>query len=132
MSSLNNYKMKIIEIDSSNFVEFQNIDIIAFSFAHIGAQGERGGVKILSSDDTLYHTNITQDIKLEELFSVCPQLSECHFGLFKSSVPTGWVPFYMGGGNFLVVKDRFKKVIQRKAAEGLYNNWIKILCSEIG
>lgn len=117
--------METIEINSSNFKEFQNLNAIAFSFAHPGAQGEDGSIKIMTSKGVLYHTNIIHSIKLEEVFTVCPALKECQFNLFTAIAPKGWISFYMGGGNFLIVKDEYKEVITKAIPNGLYNCWEK-------
>ena len=36
--------MNVIEINSDNYKDYQHLDIIAFSFAGEGAQGEGGGL----------------------------------------------------------------------------------------
>lgn len=123
--------MEIIDINSSNFESFKNLDIIAFSFANIGALGEKGGIKIVTSNRTLYHTNMVKSIKVQELFLICPILKDCSFYLFNAIVPKGWTPFYMGGGNFLVVKDEYEEIITKAIPDGLYNNWINVICKAI-
>lgn len=119
--------MKIIEIDSSNYAQHQNLDIIAFSFANPGAQGKRGDIKIVTSDGTVYHTNYVDRISLDEVQCFCSPLKDCNFNLFGASVPEGWTSFYMGGGNFLVVKDSFTETITKVSSEGIYNHWLNAL-----
>lgn len=121
----------MIEITSLNFIKFQNLDIAAFSFAKIGAQGEGGGIKIVDTKGALYHTNFTKIINLEELFTVCPILKGCDFKLFNATVPKGWTSFYMGGGNFLVVKIQYEEIILNTLPKGLYNHWISSLVKTI-
>lgn len=123
--------MNIIEITSSNITDFKTINIIAVQFTKIGGQGEGGSIKIMDSEGSLYHTNIVKTIKLKELFLICPFLEKCELGLFKSTVPEGWYSFYMGGGNFLIVKDQFKDTISKIIPIGIYNNWINTLHKEI-
>ena len=54
--------MNIIEITSQNHQEFKGLDVVAFSLAHAGAQGE-GGVSIL----LLLMANCITQILLEAL-----------------------------------------------------------------
>ena len=49
--------MNVIEINSENYKDYLHLDIIAFSFAGEGAQGEGGGLWMVTSDGKLYHTN---------------------------------------------------------------------------
>lgn len=119
--------MNIIEVNTSNYTQYQNLDIVAFSFANPGAQGEGGGIKFVTSDKRICHTNYVKSISLDEAFQICPPLKDCNFALFDASPPTGWTFFYMGGGNFLVVKDQFKDTIIKTIPEGLYNHWIESL-----
>lgn len=119
--------METVEINSTNFKQYQNLDIIAFSFAHPGAQGEAGGIKIMTSDGILYHTNYKRSITLDDAFLVCPPLKECKFELFGGSTPEGWISFYVGGGNFLVVRKQFEDTITGIIPIGVYNNWIEAM-----
>ncbi len=119
--------METIDINSSNYTKYQNIDIIAFSFANPGAQGKPGDIKIMSSNGILYHTNYIHSISLEDAFLVCPTLKDCKFNLFEALVPKGWASFYVGGGNFLVVKCEYKDNITEIIPKDVYNNWAKAL-----
>lgn len=121
--------MEVIEINSSNYKSYHDLNVVAFSLAHAGAQGESGGLKILDFNGILYHSNIVRSIKLEEAFSVCPPLKDCHFHPLNISVPKGWVSFYMGAGNFLVIKDKneFKQSISDLTPNEKYWQWIDIL-----
>ena len=123
---------KIIEIDSSNYTKFQNLDVIGFSLAHAGAQGEGGCIKIVDSNGKLYHTNICNSIKLREAFTVCPPLKGCSFKVLGTTVPNGWTYFYMGGGNFLVVKKSFAEHLQKLPPNELYWRWSEALIGTIG
>ena len=116
---------ELIEITSSNYSEFKNLDVVAFSLAHAGAQGEGGGIYIITNDKKLYHTNIVKSISLNEAFKICPSLKECRFEPWRIVVPSGWTSFYMGGGNFLVVKNGLKKYLEDCVS--LYNEWKDIL-----
>lgn len=123
--------MNIIEINSSNYTEFKSLSVVALSFTKLGGQGEKGCIKIMDKNGILYHSNIIKTIKLEEVFTVCTFLRKCDLNLFNAKVPDGWCSFYMGGGNFLIVKGQFKEVIESGIPKGLYNNWIDILHNAI-
>ena len=119
--------MSIIEISSTNCSQFKNLDIVAFSLSHAGAMGEGGGINLLTSNGKLYHSNIVHSIKLEELFTICQPLKECYFSPIYIKVPAGWSSFYMGGGNFLVVKDLYKDVLSGISPCSLYQKWADII-----
>lgn len=118
---------KITEINSSNYTMFKNLDVIGFSLAHAGAQGEGGCVKIVDSNGKLYHTNICNSIKLNEAFTICPPLKDCNFKVLGTIVPNGWAYFYMGGGNFLVVKKSFAEYLQKLMPNELFWKWSEVL-----
>ena len=46
--------MNVIEINSENYKDYLHLDIIAFSFAGEGAQGEGGGLWMVTSDGKPY------------------------------------------------------------------------------
>ena len=48
---------RIIEITESNYKDYRSLDIVAFSFAQLGAMGEPGGVEIIDAKGCCYHTN---------------------------------------------------------------------------
>lgn len=58
--------MNVIEINSENYKDYLHLDIIAFSFAGEGAQGEGGGLCMVTSDGKLYHTNFVYTISWEQ------------------------------------------------------------------
>ena len=64
--------MNVIEINSENYKDYLHLDIIAFSFAGEGAQGEGGGLWMVTSDGKLYHTNFAYTISWEQAILLCP------------------------------------------------------------
>ena len=58
--------MNVIEINSENYKDYLHLDIIAFSFAGEGAQGEGGGLWLLTSGGKLYHTKFAYTIRSEQ------------------------------------------------------------------
>lgn len=82
---------------------------------------------MITSDGVIYYTNIIATIKLEEAFILCPPLSSCHFNPSHSRAAVGWVPIYIGLGNFLVLKKHIYEMLedsllQRKNTE-IYHHW---------
>ena len=69
--------MNVIEINSENYKDYLHLDIIAFSFAGEGAQGEGGGLWMVTSDGKLYHTNFAYTISWEQAILLCPTLQAC-------------------------------------------------------
>lgn len=122
---------KIIEITSSNYKDYMNLDIIAFSFAGEGAQGECGSIILITSDGTVYHTNFIRNIDIEEVFEICPTLKECTSDVFRFYAPKGWSSFYLGGGNFLIVKEEFQDAFANMDPYELYGQWIEILLKKV-
>ena len=123
--------MNIIEITSQNHQEFKGLDVVAFSLAHAGAQGEGGGINIITSDGKLYHTNIVRSIEIGEAFAVLPCLKDCYFHPIHTTVPEGWSHFYMGAGNFIVVREEFKKLFTSLEPFEIYRQWKDIVSKSL-
>ena len=126
----------MIEINKSNYKDYDFHDIIAFSIASPGAMGDRGAVVIVTSEGKVYHTNpYWGDMTEEETFQICPPLKECHFGMFGGgNIPEGWRSFYLGGGNLLVVNDvivpQFLEITEKEVNQKggyLHNKWLDIV-----
>ena len=118
--------MNVIEINSENYREYTHLDIIAFSFA-----GEGGGLWMVTSDGKVYHTNFAFTITWEQAIMVCPTLQACDCDLFRTSPPEGWGSYYMGGGNFLIVKVPYTEIFSQLDPYDLYGNWIDILIEKL-
>lgn len=83
---LDEIKQRTIDITKTNFHEYSSLDIVAFSFAVPGAQGEGGGIYVITKDGSVYHTNIVRsDISIDDAFLICPPLRDCHFSLLGVS-----------------------------------------------
>ena len=64
-----------IELKLSNYNDYLPINIIAYSFATSGAQGEAGGVEIISKEGKTFHFNYCEgDITENEMYLICPPL----------------------------------------------------------
>ncbi len=135
---LDEIKQRTIDITKTNFHEYSSLDIVAFSFAVPGAQGEGGGIYIIAKEGRVYHTNILwSDICIDDAFLICPPLRDCHFAVFGADKkPDGWNYHYMGAGNHLFIKDDIAKDVNKmsiglKPVE-LYQQWKLIVMQALG
>ena len=131
-------KQMTIDITKSNLQEYYSLNIVAFSFAVPGAQGEGGGIYIITEEGRIYHTNIVWgDICIDDAFLICPPLKDCHFAVFGADKkPDGWNYHYMGAGNHLFIKDDIAKDVNKmsiglKPVE-LYQQWKLIVMQALG
>ena len=51
----------LIHLTNSNFQQYLPINIVAFSYAYSGAQGEPGGVYIIDDNGKIFHFNYIED-----------------------------------------------------------------------
>ena len=75
-----------IELNLSNYNQYIPLNIIAFSFASGGAQGEPGGVIIINDEGQIFHFNYVEgDIKQPKVvYLVCPPIKEKLTGIVQS------------------------------------------------
>ena len=62
---------------------------------------------------------------------LCPTLQACDCDLFRTTPPEGWQSYYMGGGNFLIVKDTYTEIFSQLDPYDLYGQWKDILIEKI-
>ena len=130
-------KQEFEEITQTNYQNFKNLDIIAFSCAECGAMGEHGGIIMVDAKGYVYHTNMLE-VSEEVLFSVCPPLKDCCWGFFGhcEKLPEGWMHQYLGCGNHLLVKDGYVEELKKRAkginsVGELYQKWLVIVLTMI-
>ena len=126
-------RQSTIEISKSNYKDYSSLDIVAFSFAVPGAQGEGGGIYLITSDQNIYHMNfVFGDMTIDDAIHICPPLADCRFTLFGADkIPSGWNYQYMGAGNHLFVRDSilndvFERTTGLERVE-LYQQWKAIV-----
>lgn len=97
----------VIYIDEKNYRDFLNLNVIAFSFAHGGAQGSPGEIIVIAQDGQKYSMNYAYGyMTIEMCDEVCPPLKDCLFGFFEvEKTPDGWKGISLGAGNFLVLAE---------------------------
>ena len=102
--------MQIIEIFDEIVKNINPTDIIAFSYASFGAMGEKGGIYIITKNRSVYHTNfLNGNISNTTLLQICPMLEHCFFAPLGGKAPEGWVMYYIGGGNYIIIAERLSE-----------------------
>ena len=131
-------KQRTIEISKSNYKDYSSLDIVAFSFAVPGAQGEGGGIYLITSDQNIYHMNfVFGDMTKDDAIHICPPLVDCRFALFGTDkIPEGWQYRYMGAGNHLFIRDSifndvYEMTVGLEEVE-LYQQWKYIVMKVLG
>ena len=123
----------IIELQKSNFKDYLPINMIAFSYANGGAQGEPGAILIVDTDGRTFHLNYAYgDLSKDEVYEICPPLKENS----PEKDPEGWHKINMGMGNTLFVS---KSILQQFKEEtkdihrpdGYYLTWKKVVLNII-
>jgi hypothetical protein len=117
--------MKIVEITESNYQDYLNIDIKAFSYAYGGAMGEGGGIYIIDADACIYHANYCWGddcIDERHIIDIIPVFEDIQFGVFGNrSTNDGWDSVYLGFGNHLVMVKSIFSGFRQKAENANYN-----------
>ena len=123
---------KEIYISRENYKEYINLDVVAFSYAHGGAQGVGGEIIVKTKDAKIYSMNYVYDMEIEMCDKVCPPLKDCIFGLWDvEETPNGWKGFRLGAGNFLLLAEplyhQLKRQMFKLAPHELYGKWIDMV-----
>jgi hypothetical protein len=123
----------VIYIDEKNFKDYINLNVIAFSFAHGGAQGSPGEIIVITKENIIYSMNYAYSyMTIEMCDEVCPPLKECQFGLFEvEKTPVGWKGVPLGAGNFLVLSEPIYNQIEHELLQMpphiRYGRWMGIV-----
>lgn len=123
---------KEIYISKENYKEYTNLDVVAFSYAHGGAQGVGGEIIVITKDAKIYSMNYVYDMEIEMCDKVCPPLKDCIFGLWDvEETPNGWKGVSLGAGNFLVLSEplyhQLKRQMFKLAPHKLYGAWMDMV-----
>lgn len=135
--------MKIIEISESNYQDYTNLDIVAFSYAEAGAMGEHGAIYIIDRDGQIYHANycVTENyIDPSHVKDIIPVLENLSFALMSSETQkANWVIEDLGFGNTLYmireISDDFNKLVKEGDYQGfgvLFQHWPGIVLGLLG
>lgn len=108
-----------VYIDEKNYKDFLNLDVVAFSFAHGGAQGSPGEIIVVTKEAQIYSMNYAfGNITIKMCDEVCPPLKGCVFGFFEvEGTPHGWRGVSLGAGNFLVLAEPIYNQLKSKLLE---------------
>lgn len=127
---------EIINISKKKFKEYTYLDVVAFSYAHGGAQGVGGEIIVITKDAQIYSMNYVYDMEIEKCDEVCPPLKDCIFGFFDvEETPIGWKGVKLGAGNFLVLAEplyhQLKQQMFKLAPHELYGEWMDMVLKYI-
>ena len=120
-----------IELSKSNYKNYLPINIIAFSYATGGAQGEPGGVTILDKEGKFFHFNyVKDDFKENDIKAICSPIIERKNG--DNKFEEEWEEINLGMGNSLTVNKSIGQKFEEKAKGikgpgALFNKWKEIV-----
>ena len=118
-----------IELSKYNYKNYLPINIIAFSCASGGAQGESWGINIIDNDRTFLHFNYeTVILTKDELFEINPSLKEKSL----NTISEKFEEMNMGMGNKLYINKAIFPEVKEKTkditrSDMLYIKWKKII-----
>ena len=101
-------ELVITDINSLQLKKIDHKKIMFISVSETSAQGEPGGVYIMTSDGMAYHCNyMFGNVSIDDLYKSVPVLAKCNLGIFGNGlkVPKGWKSRDIGPGNHLIVND---------------------------
>ena len=135
--------MEIIEISESNYQDYTNLDIVAFSYAEDGAMGEKGAIYIIDRDGHIYHANycVTDNyIDPIHVKDVIPVFENLGSALLDSETQkANWVLEDLEFGNTLYmvreISDDFNKAVKEGDYHGfgvLFQHWPGIVLGLLG
>ena len=128
----------IIELTKENISNIKYQDIVAITIAEGGAMGEPDGFYAVLNNYSVYHTNFRNtQIAKEKFFAVFPLLKtfNCSCG-HVINLNDEWKWFYMGVGNYLIVREQYYDVVMNCIKENLpedyqrgylYQKWYDII-----
>ena len=135
--------MQTIEISESNYQDYLDLDIVAFSYAHEGAMGEPGGICMIDKAGQDYHANYywgKNAIHKDHIKDIIPVFAELELGLLGAeSNNENWKSVYLGFGNILFlnkdISDDFNKKVEEadfQSSGELYQHWSDIVLGLLG
>ena len=119
----------MIELTHFNFQQYLPLNIIAFSYAYSGAQGEPGGVNIIDDNRRIFHFNYTEDkLKKNEIYEICPLIKDIEL----NKIIEEWCEINMGAGNILFVNKSISEEVKEKTKDikgpgALFCRWKNII-----
>ncbi len=131
---------KVIEINNYNIKKINYDIIIAVAVAENGAQGEPGGFQAVDEKLRIYHSNLnTGKVSYKKLVSKFRLLKGFNCACTDINKKNlGWKWFDLGGGNSLLIREKYYKLFNESVIEKLgkdykkgelYKNWLSILKS---
>ena len=122
-----------IELNKSNYKNYLPINMIAFSYAGGGAQGDPGAILIVDTDGKIFYLNHAfGDLNENEVNEICPPLKD----IVKGEKSEGFHRINMGMGNTLYIGKSILQKFQEETKDintpsGYYLRWIKVVLNII-
>ena len=122
-----------IELTHINYKDYIPINIIAFSFAFSGAQGEPGGVIMINDKGQIFHFNYLDDKLIkEEIDEIFPFINNYNLVKFEEK----YQEINLGMGNRLLVEKSFYPKVEQiikeiKNPSQLYCKWKNIILNSL-
>ena len=131
-------KIEQIEITKDNIKKIDYDFIIAVAIAENGAMGEPGGFQAIDGKLRLYHSNIaTGEVSYNELVEKFRLLKGFNCGTSEiNNKRFGWKWYNLGGGNALLIREKYYKVFNDEVLKrfgenykktDLYQCWVSII-----
>lgn len=118
---------KVIEITSENINKINYDSIIAVTIAEGGAMGEPGGFQAVDEYMKVYHSNLnSKSVSYKELVNKFRLLKgfNCAFTEINNK-NVGWKLYYLGGGNTLLIREKYYKMFNNEVIKELGENYKK-------
>lgn len=135
---MNNDELDRIEITEDNIKKINYDMIIAVTVAEGGAMGDSGGLQVVDEEMKVFHSNInTGKVPYEELAKKFKLLKG--FNCSPTDINNknlGWKWYYLGGGNALLIREKYYKFFNDELVKtlgkdykksDLYLSWFSIL-----
>ena len=122
-----------IELTHINYKDYIPINIIAFSFAYSGAQGEPGGVIMVNDKGQIFHFNYLEDKLIkDEIDEIFPFIKNYDLIGFEEN----YKEINLGMGNKLLVEKIFYPKVEQmineiKSPSNLYRQWKNIILNAL-
>ena len=127
----------VIKLTKDNLFDINYDDILGIFVAESGAMGEPDAFHLVLKDLTHYYNNLMDvDFTKNEFYQALPVMEsfKCFFG--EAKVKRWWTWYYAGFGNYLIVRSKYKRKINKYLKTNfnndykqgaLYKNWFNML-----
>ncbi len=115
----------MINITKDNINDIKYRNVVAITYAEAGAMGEEFGFHVVLKDLMHYYVNLGDaDFTKEEFYHAFPLMKT--FRCFYSRVENlkrGWTCYYMGYGNYFLIRSKYAKKVDKYIKDNFKKNW---------